>query len=215
MAQMPSERIIVPGATAFYAAIGGNPAGSREPADAIGALVPEARVRPVFYVSSSPWSLFSYLVTFKRERGLPLGPVMLRDWGRTLGRKGHGSHKRAAVAHILATFPHLRFALIGDDTQEDLVAFAQIAREFPGRIAAIFIRSVTGAPLDDSQAHAMDLILQARVPFWTGNDYSEAEAFLESAGLDFEGGVERLVRAASEGERSLPNPGAPNTPEAA
>ncbi|MHA7820703.1 MAG: phosphatase domain-containing protein [Erythrobacter sp.] len=203
LAQMPSERTVVPGATAFYAAIGGNPHGSEEEARPRGELVPEARVRPVFYVSSSPWNLFSYLVTFKRERGLPLGPVMLRDWGfnrKTLGSKSHGSHKVAAIEDILSTFPHLRFALIGDDTQKDLVAFGGIAAKSPDRIAAIFIRSVSGEPHTAEEERALALIRKAGVPFWTGNDYEKAADFLNGAGLDFEGGVEKLVRTASEGD---------------
>ncbi len=201
MAQMPSERILVPGATAFYAAIGGNPAGSREPAAAIDALIPKARIRPVFYVSSSPWNLFSYLVTFKRDRGLPLGPVMLRDWGfnrRTLGKESHGSHKLETIETILKTFPDLRFALIGDDTQKDLVAFGSIAAAYPGRIAAVFIRAVSDEPLCEEELRAKDIIAEAGVPFWFGNDYRAAESFLESAGLDCEGEVERLVRSASK-----------------
>ena len=207
MAQMPSERDHVPGAPAFYAAIGGNPAGSREPSEAIDALAPQARVRPVFYVSSSPWNLFSYLVTFKRERGLPLGPVMLRDWGfnrRTLG--GHGDHKREAMERIVTTYPGLRFALIGDDTQEDLVAFGAIAAKYPGRIAAVFIRSVSGEPLNDHERHGLDIIRKAGVPYWSGNDYQTASEFLASAGLDFAGGVDQLVRAASERDAPEPAP---------
>jgi phosphatidate phosphatase APP1 len=203
MAQMPSERILVPGAGKFYAALGGNPAGAREEGEAIDTLEPRARVRPIFYVSSSPWNLFSYLVTFKRERGLPLGPIMLRDWGlnrRTLGKKGHGSHKREAIERILKTFPHLSFALIGDDTQRDLFAFASIAAEYPGRIAAVFIRSISGEPLTEEEEGARTTIRAAGVPFWTGCDYSEAASFLATAGIEFEGGVEGLVRTASEGD---------------
>lgn len=203
LAQMPSERKVVPGAPSFYSAIGGNPAlpdGGAKPANP---LAPEARVRPVFYVSSSPWNLFSYLVTFKRERGLPLGPIMLRDWGfnrRTLGSKSHGSHKVEAIEAILSTFPHLRFALIGDDTQKDLVAFGRIAAKMPDRIAAVFIRSASGEPQTAEEEHALASIKKVGVPFWSGSDYEKAAEFLESAGLDFDGGVEPLVRAASEGD---------------
>ncbi|BDI59880.1 phosphatase domain-containing protein [Qipengyuania nanhaisediminis] len=209
MRQMPVDRVEVPGAAAFYAAIGGNPAGSREPAEAIDALAPRARVRPVFYVSSSPWNLFSYLVTFKRSRGLPLGPIMLRDWGfnrRTLGKKSHGSHKREAIEQILETFPELRFALVGDDTQRDLAAFGAIAAKYPGRIAAVFIRAAAGEPLDADEVAAKDMIAEAGVPFWSGSDYREAKSFLTSAGLDFGGGVKTLVRAASEGEMPPASP---------
>lgn len=202
MATMPSERVHVPHAPAFYAAIGGNPAGSREPGEGINALQPQARVRPVFYVSSSPWNLFSYLATFKRERGLPLGPIMLRDWGfnrRTLGSKSHGSHKVDAIERILESYPHLRFALIGDDTQKDLVAFGSIAAAHPGRVAAVFIRAISEEPLTAEEVAAKEVIEKAGVPFWTGSDYRAAKTFLRSAGLELEGGVKTLVRAASEG----------------
>ncbi len=211
MAEMPSERVAVPGASDFYAAIGGDPAAKAEPhaspTQASGENTPRARVRPVFYVSSSPWNLFSYLVTFKRHRGLPLGPVMLRDWGfnrKTLGTKGHGSHKRDAILGILDTFPDLRFALIGDDSQKDLVAFGKIASEQPERIAAVFIRSVSDEPLSAEEIAAREAIEAANVPFWTGADYAAAQVFLESNGLDFEGDVERLVRTASEGDAPDP-----------
>lgn len=203
MAQMPSDRIPVPGASSFLAALGGAPADSSEFTSPIDPSTPEVRVRPVFYVSSSPWNLFSYLVTFKRERGLPLGPVMLRDWGfnrKTLGSEGHGSHKEQAIQRILATFPHLKFALIGDDTQKDLTAFGRIAGEFPGRIAAVFIRAVTGAPLNNEELHALDTFERMGVPYWSGSDYAEAKRFLRGAGLDLEGGVKSLVRTASRGE---------------
>jgi phosphatidate phosphatase APP1 len=200
MAQMPSDRVPVPGASSFLAALGGAPADSAEFASPVDPATPEARVRPVFYVSSSPWNLFSYLV---RERGLPLGPVMLRDWGfnrKTLGSEGHGSHKEEAIQRILATFPHLKFALIGDDTQKDLTAFGRIAGEFPGRIAAVFIRAVTGAPLNNEELHALDTFERMGVPYWSGSDYAEAKRFLRGAGLDLEGGVKSLVRTASRGE---------------
>lgn len=208
MAQMPSDRIAVPGASAFLAAIGGkaafDPLAEDAPPNApVDRSEPEARVRPVFYVSSSPWNLFGYLVRFKRERGLPLGPVMLRDWGfnrKTLGSKGHGAHKREAIRRILDTFPHLQFALIGDDTQRDLVAFGNIAAEYPGRIAAVFIRAVSMAPLNEEELQAVDVIEKAGVPYWSGSDYTEAKRFLRGAGLDLEGGVKRLVRTAAKGE---------------
>lgn len=210
LAQMPSERTEVPGAAAFYQAIGGNPDDTDEQPKPVDALVPQARVRPVFYVSSSPWNLFSYLVTFKRERGLPLGPIMLRDWGfnrKTLGSKSHGSHKIEAIEDILTAFPHLRFALIGDDTQKDLVAFGGLAAKSPDRIAAIFIRSAAGEPHTPEEEEALEHIKQAGVPFWTGSDYEKASDFLEDAGLEFEGGVEKLVKTASEGEAEVTEAG--------
>jgi len=207
MAQMPSEREAVPGASDFYAAIGGASAGPGQPGRIAGDQSTVSRVRPVFYVSSSPWNLFSYLVSFKRHSGLPLGPVMLRDWGfnrETLGSEGHGSHKRDAVMQILQSFPKMRFALIGDDSQKDLEVFGAIASEHPDRIAAVFIRSVSDEPSSEREIAARSAIEAADVPFWTGNDYVAAHRFLTANGLDFEAGVDRLVRTASEGDAPGP-----------
>src|SRR5690606_22272353 len=36
---------------------------------------------PVFYVSSSPWNLYPILTEFLEFQSIPLGPLMLRDWG--------------------------------------------------------------------------------------------------------------------------------------
>jgi len=203
MRQMPSERVVVPGASEFYSALGGDPEMSDIDEDTVQTIEPRARERPVFYVSSSPWNLFSYLVTFKRSRGLPLGPVALRDWGfnrKTLGSEGHGSHKQNAIERILATFPHMKFALLGDDTQKDLVAFGKIVAAHPDRIAAVFIRKIAEEPLNPDEEVAKAKIEQLGVPFWTGSDYREAKAFLSGAGLELKGAVKSLVRAASEGD---------------
>ena len=94
--QMPEERILVPGADVFYNALGGGEvlakgtghAGDRQP----------ATHRPFFYVSSSPWNLFSYLVTYIRGRGLPAGP----DRAARLGAQSRDlrfSEPRRAQAH--------------------------------------------------------------------------------------------------------------------
>ena len=208
MRQMPSERVVVPGASEFYTALGGDPDEAGDEPEGT-AIRPRARARPVFYVSSSPWNLFSYLVTFKRSRGLPLGPVALRDWGlnrKTLGSEGHGSHKRAAIERILETFPHMQFALLGDDTQKDLVAFGGVAGDHPGRIAAVFIRKISEEPLNEDELAAKAAIEKAGVPFWTGSDYREAKEFLRSAGLELKGEMKTLVRTASEGDKDAEAP---------
>ncbi len=183
MVQMPSERILVPGAKEFYAALCGNRDGEDLSTEEIGPQAPE---RPIFYVSSSPWNLFSYLVAFKRERELPLGPIMLRDWGfnrSTLGAEGHGSHKLQAIRRILEHYESLRFILVGDDTQRDLIAFAEIVARHPHRVAAVFVRSVSRQPESAEKRHARQTIEGAGIPFWTGSDYGPAREFLYQIGL--------------------------------
>lgn len=198
-AELPHDRIVAPGADVFYGALGGGlvpVADERRPDSA----VPATR-RPFFYISSSPWNLFSYLVAFKRMKELPLGPLLLRDWGfdrATLGKRGHGRHKQDSIEHLLEMFPDLRFALIGDDTQSDLPAYAHAVEHFPGRIAAIFIRQAKGKPLTAKIIAAKAQIEAAGVPLWMGESYEVGQDFLEAAGFAPEGDTGRIVASTEE-----------------
>ncbi len=197
VAELPHERVPVPGADAFYDQLGG---GAPDGGDTRPAPVMPATRRPFFYVSSSPWNLFSYLVAYQRLQGLPLGPVKLRDWGlnrQTLGSSSHGAHKQQAIDDILAMYPQLRFALIGDDTQGDLPAFARAVRHNPGRIAAVFLRTVSRHAFSAEEQQARAVIEQAGVPLWLGPDYRAGSDFLRTIGVTPGGETERIVRAVS------------------
>ena len=203
LAELPDERIAVPGADAFYGALGGgkllDPGAARIGEGAL------ATHHPFFYVSSSPWNLFSYLVAFKQSRGLPLGPVMLRDWGldaETFGSSSHGAHKREAIAAILAHYPHLRFALIGDDTQGDLPAYGDIVAANPSRIAAVFIRTIAGSDLSPEEIAAKAIIEAAGVPLWLGSDYATGQSFLRAVGLMGDGEAEKIVEAVEKSAKA-------------
>lgn len=100
---------------------------------------------PLFYVSSSPWNLYDVLVEFMELNDIPLGPIMLRDWGVSASEllpTTHGAHKQEAIRQILETYPKLPFILIGDSGQEDPEIYRQVVRDFPGRILSIYIRDV-------------------------------------------------------------------------
>ena len=197
--EMPEERILVPGADMFYNALGGNeglPEGEGHAGDH-----QSASRRPFFYVSSSPWNLFSYLVTYMKGRGLPLGPIQLRDWGlnrETFASGSHGAHKRAAIEGILATYPEIKFALIGDDSQGDLTAFSAIAVDNPGRVRAVFIRKV-GEALNAEELAAKTALEAAGIPLWLGEGYREGHKFLASIGLLDDGEAEKIVDTVGKG----------------
>ena len=199
LAELPDDRIAAPGADAFYGALGGGqvlPEGEHRP----GTRIPATR-RPFFYISSSPWNLFSYLVAFLHSKKLPLGPLMLRDWAfdrATLGSSSHGEHKRAAIEEVLSMYPDLRFALIGDDTQGDLPAYAQAVRRYPGRVAAVFIRTSAGEELGPQDVAARALIEGAGVPLWLGETYAVGQQFLRAAGFTPGGETERIVHTVEE-----------------
>ncbi len=100
---------------------------------------------PLFYVSSSPWNLYDVLLEFMELNDIPLGPIMLRDWGVSateLLPTTHGTHKQEAIRQILETYPKLPFILIGDSGQEDPEIYHQVVRDFPGRILGVYIRDV-------------------------------------------------------------------------
>lgn len=198
LAELPHERIAVPGSDSFYGQLGGGvlDVGETRAADRI----PATR-RPFFYISSSPWNLFSYLVAFQRAKGLPLGPLMLRDWGfnrDTFGSRSHGAHKNAAIDGIVGMHPQLRFALIGDDTQGDLPAFARAVERYPGRIAAVFLRKAAAEAFSPEEVAAKATIEEAHVPMWIGASYDEGADFLQTLGFTPGGKTAQIVNAVED-----------------
>ncbi|HEX6306600.1 MAG TPA: phosphatase domain-containing protein [Longimicrobiales bacterium] len=104
---------------------------------------------PVFYVSSSPWNLYDVLTEFLTVQSIPLGPLMLRDWGiseRALLPRGHGEHKLGAIRQIMNCYPELPFILIGDSGQEDPEIYRDIVHDYGRRVLAVYIRNVTTDP---------------------------------------------------------------------
>ena len=99
-------------------------------------------VNPVFYVSKSPWNLYVPLVEYLEVQGLPLGPLVLRDFGLRMDKE----HKTRAIDALLRTYPALPFLLIGDSGERDPEIYADIVRRHPQRIRAIYIRSVDRRP---------------------------------------------------------------------
>jgi phosphatidate phosphatase APP1 len=124
-------RLPFPGVAAFYRALR---AGSGGPEN------------PVFYVSKSPWNLYEVIAEFLGLQGLPEGPLLLRDLDIGVGRRTRQEHKASAIAEILATYPSLPFVLIGDSGQKDPEIYRALLHDHPGRIPAIYIRSVTPRP---------------------------------------------------------------------
>lgn len=122
------------GVTAFYRALHDGPDGGAG--------------NPLFYVSSSPWHLYTPLVDFLESQSLPLGPLLLKELGvRSLfGAGSHMDHKLTHIRQIVETYPQLPFVLIGDSGQQDPEIYREVVRRYPERIRAIYIRSVDPNP---------------------------------------------------------------------
>lgn len=100
---------------------------------------------PVFYVSSSPWNLHSFLTAFLRHRRFPPGPVLLRD---LLGTAAGREQKAVRIDEVLELHPDLSFVMIGDSGERDPEIYAEAVRAHPGRILAVYIREVRLDPGD-------------------------------------------------------------------
>ncbi|WP_203294244.1 App1 family protein [Luteirhabdus pelagi] len=102
---------------------------------------------PLFYVSNSPWNLYRYLELFLQKNKFPKGPILLRDFRAPFEKriKRKRPHKQHEVRNILDTYPTLKFILIGDAGEHDADIYLEVAKEFPGRILAIYLRSVQHA----------------------------------------------------------------------
>ncbi len=69
---------------------------------------------------------------------------MLRDFRTPFDRtpKTELAHKYHEIYNILNIYPSLKFILIGDCGEKDAYIYLDVVKEFPDRIAAIYLRSV-------------------------------------------------------------------------
>lgn len=105
---------------------------------------------PIYYVSNSPHNLYDLLVDFFKIRGIPEGPIFLRDFGLTKRyMPANKTHKKDRITHLLDLYSELSFILIGDSSEHDPELYAELVHEYPKRIAAIYIRDAR--PKKDSK----------------------------------------------------------------
>ena len=140
-----------------------------------------------FYVSTGSWSFYPLLCEFLELHEFPQGPMFLTDWGPTeryLRRSG-AEHKRTAIRRLLEAYPQMSFVLIGDSGQRDPATYAEMAAEFPGRVALILIRQV-GADDDERnvavRAHAETMRAEG-VPLHLVANAAAAAKLVRAAGL--------------------------------
>lgn len=102
-----------------------------------------------FYVSSSEWNLYRFIIKFTEIHKLPKAVLLLKDIKTSLtdffwsGRGDH-NHKFEKIKHILEFYPNLKYVLLGDDSQEDPFLYEAICKIFPVNVIAVYIRK-TGA----------------------------------------------------------------------
>jgi len=103
---------------------------------------------PLWYLSASPYTLYQFLRQF-RDAHYPPGTMTLRDasWMNLAGflsslTKGTQAYKVFEMEKIQRIFPRRSFVCLGDSTQSDPEAYAELYRLHPTWIKAIYIRKV-------------------------------------------------------------------------
>lgn len=101
-----------------------------------------------FYVSSSEWNLYEFILQFARKHELPKAVIKLKSIKTGLGdflftgRGGH-DHKFIKIKDIISFYPHLQYVLMGDDSQQDPHLYERVTKMFPMNIRAIYIRQTS------------------------------------------------------------------------
>lgn len=101
---------------------------------------------PFFYVSSSEWNLYDYLVSFFDFNHLPHGAFLLsqiKKWHQ-LFKTGKTKHegKLLKIVRLFVLFPKQQFVLFGDNSQSDPFIYETLTQKYGARIAAVYIRNV-------------------------------------------------------------------------
>jgi len=180
-----STRLPFDGVETFYGALGRGPAGG-------------APLNPIFYVSNGPWNLYDLLEDFLALNDLPKGPIFLRDWGPLTFKDRHSRHKLGTIRRLFADYPKLPFVLVGDSGEEDPEVYDRVAREHPGRVAAIYIRDIAQGRVRGAEVRAIceSLHRDTGVEMVLASDSGSAAEHAASIGL-VGPDVPRKVHAAS------------------
>ncbi len=101
---------------------------------------------PFFYVSSSEWNLYYYILEFARVNRIPEGVFLLNQLKRfkELLKTGQSHHqtKFTRIVRILESYPEQRFVLLGDSSQQDPYIYQAVVNHFPKQIHAVYIRDI-------------------------------------------------------------------------
>jgi len=127
----------------------GERVGNRQPvagmADLFNTIIEANPGAPIVYLSNGAWNTAKSIQRFLHKWDFPDGALFLTDFGPTdtgIFRSGK-AHKIRMLNWLMEEFPHIGWILVGDDGQSDPEIYTEIAREHPGRVAAIGIRTLS------------------------------------------------------------------------
>jgi phosphatidate phosphatase APP1 len=110
-------------------------------------------------VSAGPWQLHEPLRRFTEAAGFPdftwdmravdvMNPAILIDETVKADPRRLYEFKVRAIRALITRLPQRRYVLVGDSGEKDPEVYATVLAQFPGHVAAIYIRDVTGEGRD-------------------------------------------------------------------
>jgi phosphatidate phosphatase APP1 len=129
------QRKTVPGIVGFY--------------QSLASANPQAATAPIVFLSASPRQLHTSIEAYLAHNEFPRGVLVTKrvtDDRTSEPISDQVRYKTAKIEAILATLPHVRFTLAGDDGEADPEIYADIQSRFPDRISSVWIRRVNPDP---------------------------------------------------------------------
>lgn len=123
---------------------------------------------PLFYLSATPRQLHLPLQTILDHNHLPPGVLITKRVTNDASSepvRNQFAYKLAKVEQILTLVKHVKFTLVGDDSEHDPEVFEELKRRHPDRIEAIWMRQVLTNPARVRYANQLDLasLLQTHI----------------------------------------------------
>ena len=182
------DRLEIPGASELYRALVAGADGRAQ----------------FFYVSTGAWNLHSVIERFLAKHRFPEGPVLMTDWGPSgawLFREASVIVKTRVITELFKEHPDFRWVLIGDSGQDDPEAYAAVARAYPERVHAVYIRDVPPkSPLRTERVRQLAAeLIDVGVTMHLVPDTAVAAADAHALGLINAESVERVHRAVEAG----------------
>ncbi len=114
-----------------------------------------------FYLSKSESNLFGLISNFLLMNKFPPGKLLLTphlSLRQLLFQKKDKAHKPSHIINLLLKCGNKKFILVGDDSQEDMAIYAEVAKTFPDRVLQILIRQ-SGKERSKKQKVAWEKVL--------------------------------------------------------
>ena len=103
-------------------------------------------VRPLFFLTGSPWNLHTRIASAFSMAGVPKGAFILRRFSKESMKAYDFKHPH--LQEVFKLFPQTKWVLFGDTGEQDPEVYLQMSKERPQQVEHIYIHNVATAHQD-------------------------------------------------------------------